>query len=159
MEQAKQVIIETFNTNNFLINKALTGLSDEHFSSNPNDNTNPIHFLLGHLTLYRFQACKLLGNEMTYKFADLYKPGNKIQERSKYPSSDEIKSEWNAITEKLKPLLENASSEQLSSEIPNKYPIGQQNVLGALQFLMFHEAYHLGQISLVRKFHGYEGII
>ena len=159
MEKSKNVIMQTFNTNNYLIGKALDGLTEEHFSTQPNKSTNPIHFLLGHLTLYRFQGCKLLGEEMTYKFSEFYKPGNPIQERSKYPTTAEIKAEWNMVTERLKTLLESSSLDIFEKEIPSKYPIGEQNVMGAFQFLMFHEAYHLGQISLVRKYFGYEGII
>ena len=155
MEKSMAVVIETMNTNSFLINKALDGLSEEHFSERPNASTNPIHYLLGHLTLYRFQACKLLSEDNSYKFEEQYKSGIENQDRAKYPTTEEIKAEWNKISEKFKTLIENAAPEQLAAEIPKKYPIGEQNRLGALQFLMYHEAYHIGQISLVRKFFGY----
>ena len=61
MEQAKKVVIETFNTNSFLISKALEGLSDEDFFARPNESCNPIHFLIGHLTNYRYQGSGMLG--------------------------------------------------------------------------------------------------
>ncbi len=159
MEQAKKVIIETFNTNSYLISKALEGMSDDDFFKQPNQHSNPIHFLLGHLTHYRYQVAKIFGHKDEYQHASLYAMGEKIGELSLYPSADELKADWLKISESLKTYLENADSEILSKETAKKHPIGDQNVMGTLQFLFFHEAYHLGQISLVRKFHGYDGII
>ncbi len=159
MEQAKKVIIETFNTNNYLITKALEDVSDENFFKRPNETTNPIHFLLGHLTHYRYQIAKIFGHKEEFQHSKLYAMGEKIGKNSQYPSADELKAEWQKITDAMKTYLENADTEILSKETPKKHPIGEQNVIGTLQFLFFHEAYHLGQICIVRRFHGYEGII
>ncbi len=159
MEKAKTVIIETMQTNNYLITKALEGLSDDHFFSRPNETTNPIQFLLGHLTHYRYQVCQLLGDDLVYPFADLYAMGKQVQDNSTYPSADEIKAEWEKVSKSLQSLLEKADDSSLAKETPKKNPIGEQNAMGTLQFLMFHEAYHLGQISIVRRYFGYEGTI
>ena len=159
MDQAKTVIIETLNTNNFVLAKALENISDEHFFERPSDSSNPIHFVLGHITLYRYAACKLLGDETTYKFADLYAMGKQVQDRSVYPSADEIKLEWEVASKKLEALLAKVEIEAFAKETPKKHPIGAQNVMGAYQFIMFHETYHVGQIAILARLFGYDAVI
>ena len=159
MEKAKTVIIESINLNNYIMTKALDSVSDEHFFIRPNENCSPIHFIIGHTTHYRHKICSLLGEDSTYQFADLYAMGKKIGDDSQYPSVTELKQEWQQVTEKLQTLLEKADTAVLAKEIPKKYPIGEQNVLGAIQFSLFHETEHLGQICFIRKFHGYDGAV
>ena len=44
--------------------------------------------------------------------------------------------------------------EVLGSPAPTKTPIADETLGGMLAFLMHHEAYHIGQMDLLRKYLG-----
>ena len=159
MNQLLATTIQTFQTTNYLFNKAVDDMSEADFITRPNDMVNPIQFLMGHLTLYRYHACKLLGDKTDFKYSDLYKMGSQVQDISAYPSVAEIKAEWDSATTKLMALLENVTEAQLKKPNEANYPIGEKNVMGALSFCAFHESYHIGQVGYIRKFLGYETLI
>lgn len=159
MKNLKAVLAKTFQTNSFLLNKAVKDMSEEHITKRPNDNTNPIQFLIGHITLYRYHACKLLGNEMKYKHTEHFQMGAQPKDASNYPSVAEMVAEWNVISKKLDDILESSSEEDLANAFEHKYPIGEQNIGGAMSFIMFHESYHIGQIAYIRKFMGYDTLV
>jgi uncharacterized damage-inducible protein DinB len=53
--------------------------------------------------------------------------------------------------------LENASEESMKSEAPPKSPPGDGTIAGVINFLAFHETYHVGQIAYLRCWLGHEG--
>jgi hypothetical protein len=54
---------------------------------------------------------------------------------------------WDALT-----------AEALAAPFPRRLPNGSELVGGALQFLAWHEAYHLGQLGLLRRLAGKVGL-
>ena len=46
----------------------------------------------------------------------------------------------------------------LNEKSKDKFPIDDESVLGGISFLVGHEAYHIGQLSILRKFFGLEAM-
>ena len=51
------------------------------------------------------------------------------------------------------------SEEDLEAEQEYEYPSQEKNLRGALMFMVFHEAVHVGQMMMLRKFFGYDGLV
>ena len=58
----------------------------------------------------------------------------------------------------LGPRLAQLTDAELDTPSPRKLPIADASVLGAIGFLACHEAYHIGQLALVRKALGLGGL-
>lgn len=52
--------------------------------------------------------------------------------------------------------LQEVDSEQLNGELPQPFPIEEQNILGGVSFLAEHESYHIGQMGYLRVQLGYK---
>lgn len=146
-------------TNDFLIQKAFDGVSNEHIAQRPNEKTNSLIFILGHLTNYRCQTCKLLGENMTFPHGDLFNRGTSYDNSVEFPEFPKLLEEWKNVSTRLINAIDNAGDDILLKEIPQKYPFGDQNILGALTFMVYHETYHIGQTALIRKYHGYDQLV
>lgn len=150
---------QMFKTNNFIMSKGIDDLSDEEILTRPNKDTNSLLYILGHLVTYRYQICKALGVEIEHNYDTLFDYGGKITDNTKFPTVATLKDDWAHITDKLYSAIDNATDEILQKEIPNKQPIGEKNILGAVSFLAFHESYHIGQVAFIRKYLGHDQVV
>ncbi len=55
-------------------------------------------------------------------------------------------------------LFNNLPDAALSSPAPAKMPVNDDTLGGMLAFIMHHEAYHIGQLSLLRRILGKEAM-
>ena len=55
---------------------------------------------------------------------------------------------------RLTAALKQLSAEELAAPSPMRLPHGEQTLLDALRFVVWHETLHLGQISMLRSHHG-----
>ena len=113
-------------------------------------DSNHAAWLAGHLVSARYFIANLIGLEDKEPHADLFGNGKAIDESLAYPSLSESLTQFREISEKLAEAFPNVSDEQLSAEAPFNTPMG--NTIGDfVAFLVEHEAYHIGQIGLIRR--------
>lgn len=150
------VFTNIFDLQTRLFNNVINGVEDSHATARANEKVNHIKWLAGHLVSTRHMLAGVLGANVEEKYADLYAQGKGLQPDADYPPLADIKTEWQKITEVVRPLIANLKKEALGSPIPFPVPVAEQNVNGFVSFLLHHEAYHLGQLGLLRKYQGYE---
>lgn len=68
-----------------------------------------------------------------------------------YPTIDEIKAKWEAVSPELLKSLDTISARRLASKPPFQTSIPDNTLLGLIAFMVIHEAHHIGQISAIRK--------
>jgi uncharacterized damage-inducible protein DinB len=140
-----------------VIDRILDGVPQEHLTTRPDDKANSIRFILGHITHSRYAIAQLLGSEEAFAHGALFERGAKVRSDSEYPPFGEIKEAWDKISLAMPQLLEGATEEQLAAKQGFEPPGMENNLRGILTFLAFHEAYHIGQISYVRRLNGHAG--
>ena len=69
-------------------------------------------------------------------------------------SIDELRTAWADFSARLVPAVNALSDEGLSVPSPIPLPHGEQTLLDALRFVVWHETLHLGQVSMLRSHHG-----
>jgi uncharacterized damage-inducible protein DinB len=116
-------------------------------------DTNSLAFIACHLVDARSFLARLAGSDIGSPFPQLANV-RAIDEVTEWPSLSDIRTRWSRINETLAARLEQLSAEDLERETEQEFPIGKRTLLGAVAFLVSHEAYHIGQMSLLRKHAG-----
>lgn len=130
---------------------ALGDLSPEHVMTRVNGTTNHAAYIALHVLDARCFMVRLLGGECTHGFEAATEGARGVEDIEEYPSTEEILGSWDEVSELLMHRLEEVEGSVLGGEPPFRFPVDDATVLGALAFLAHHEAYHLGQLGLIRR--------
>jgi uncharacterized damage-inducible protein DinB len=155
-------LLTQFNLHHKLYNNVLDGFTDEETNRRLHDDTNMNHvkYIAGHLVNAQYVFAFLAGVEVERKWDDLFagRQQTKARDDISYPSIETIKAEWNDIYGETRKGLEQLSPDDLS-RIPPK-PLDKifeddaiiDNTVGDLwAFFNSHQAYHIGQIGILRR--------
>src|ERR1051325_8741609 len=144
-----------FKTNTDIVNKAIADVDPEHWFKNPGDDSNHLMWIMGHLVVHRGQTLKILGVDWDNQWAPLFARGSERRANTEYPSADEMRAAWQEVSAQLAAALQQPSADMLAQDAP-KGPLSFDGKLsGAVAFYAFHDTYHVGQISFLRKWLGY----
>jgi uncharacterized damage-inducible protein DinB len=143
--------------NTDLVLNCLDGLSEADAAARLAPATNSIAFLLAHIADARFFAAKLLGRPLENPLEAALSGVTSIDEVKSLPSLGELRGIWVAVSGHVRQCVEDATPAQWAGPSGSQYafPVADQTLLGAVAFLVQHESYHLGQISLLRKARGH----
>jgi hypothetical protein len=157
-------VIKQFDLHSKLFNNVLAGMEGEAVSERLNEHVNHAQWIAGHLANSRYHLAPLLGLNMSFPYADSYTdrtqppPYNRsIDSSVKYPSISEIKKSWNELAKPFTEKMEALTDTQLSAETPARVPTGK-TLSDLLSFISSHESYHIGQLSIIRKYLGLEAM-
>lgn len=136
-----------FKYTGLLINRSLADISHEESLIEPEKGGNSINWILGHLVYSKDSILKSLGLETLCNFIykDNYERGTKLKPDCAIEIKDILK-------------LYNEGHEKLMKQL-EEIQITDEEIRENIIFLGFHEAYHTGQIGLLRRMLGKESII
>jgi len=156
-----KILAEQFALHTRLFNNVLEDVEDLLGDKRVTDHVNHLQWIAGHLTNARYNYTSMIGLNKTFPYKELYMdptkppPGNReIDGSLKYPSLTEISTLWNALAADFVDGVSKLSDPQVLTELPFGTPIGDKSMLGFFGFLSSHEVYHIGQMSLIRKYLG-----
>jgi len=144
-----------FRTNTEIVNRAIAGVPQEDWFRKPGNDSNHLMWVVGHLIVHRGRTLNVLGVDWNSSWAPLFVRGAERVADDEYPSSDEMRAEWkNVSTELIRAVRE--APQALLDQSPPKGPLSFDGKLsGAVAFYAFHDAYHAGQVSYLRKWLGH----
>ena len=116
---------------------------------------NPMAFLGVHLVDSRHILARLLGKTLDKPFPQ-YDSVRHASQIAEYPAVSDILDAWHQLAGALDGLLPELTDDVLGGKAPYDFPVQADDatMLGGLAFLLQHEAYHLGQLALLRKLLG-----
>src|ERR1051326_2603528 len=88
------VAAQSFNLNASFLKQGLAGLSDEDWLKRPNDHSNHILWLVGHITWSRARVLGRLGDKWTLPWMPLYARGRKCVDCPDAPSPESVLAGW-----------------------------------------------------------------
>lgn len=144
-----------FKTNTGIVKKAVEEISREHWFRRPGDDSNHLMWVAGHLIVSRQGVLKSLDTEWSFPWSSLFSRGAKLTTPEQYPGVEEIRNAWEDVSNRLLASLSSASAEVLAKPAPQGPPTFDGKISGLVAFLAFHETYHVGQVSYLRKWLGY----
>jgi hypothetical protein len=149
------VIAATFRMNTRLFANCLDGVADEGAILRPNDRTNSLAFIACHLVDSRHYLTRFLGLTESNPLEAVLRDAASIDDVGDLPSLEEIRNAWRPISRALDACLLSMGEEELMAPSPQRFPVDDPSVFGAIGFLLQHESYHIGQLALLRKYLGY----
>lgn len=148
-------IANMFKTNSTAFDKATQGVPAEKWLEQPGTDSNHLTWIVGHAVVHRALAAKILGSEWSAPWENLFARGAKRVSPDQYPDANELQRAWREVSEKLNAVLPKASADKLSAPVAAGRPSLDGTVGGTIALLCFHETFHVGQMSYLRKWLGY----
>jgi uncharacterized damage-inducible protein DinB len=144
-----------FKANTSIVNKAIADIGDDDWFRKPGDDSNHLMWLMGHIVVHRGKTLKTLGVEWEPSWAPLFARGVERVADAEYPSAEEMQSAWQKVSDELSAALSNPPLEKLAEGAPKGPPSFDGKISGIVAFYAFHDAYHVGQVSFLKKWLGY----
>ena len=155
MENGFSNVASMFKTNTDIINKAIADVAAEDWFRKPGDDSNHLLWVLGHVVVHRGRTLGFLGADWNTEWASLFARGAERIDDGEYPSVEELRDAWSQVSADLSAALRNASPDDLAKAAPAGPPSFDGKISGTVAFFAFHDTYHTGQISYLRKWLGY----
>lgn len=140
--------------NNRLFANCLDGITEAQCHERPSDTTNSAAFVAAHLAEARFWGLKILGAERTNPLEKQLGQWKGIDEITTWPSLEEIRSAYAEASRALDQRMASITGAELDAPSGSQMPLEDSSVLGLFAFMVQHDSYHLGQLSLLRKHAG-----
>ena len=154
------IIIPAFrgHSQNFLL--VLEGISEEDAKKRIEGKTNHVVWMAGNFLDMRYALGNVLGLDEKNPQGELFFQGKALDENFVYPTLEELKESFHNIS----PLVYQKLLEISDEELDKAFPMGMnidffpENVLNFVGMCIGREDYLCGQIGLMRRILGYEGM-
>jgi hypothetical protein len=113
-------------------------------------------FIALHLHDARHYLARILRLETSNPFEQITAGAESIESIEIYPSLAEMRTAWLEVTAALDRAFRELDFELISglpSTAEYEIPLEDKSLLGAVAFQLHHEAYHIGQLALLRRIH------
>jgi uncharacterized damage-inducible protein DinB len=158
MELAIMPLLEVAKLNTKLYLNCLEGISDELAVHRPNVYTNNVTFIACHILDNRYFLTQDVGLTLEHPLANhtiFSDPSiRSVDDVKDYPALEHVRNAWKNLSVTLLEHLPAMTEEALQQTTDNPYPVEDKSNLAGIAFLLQHESYHIGQLSLLRKYFG-----
>lgn len=156
MNNQVKYIAKQFDLQNRLFKNAIEGLNEKN-GERINEFTNHAAWISGHVVSARYNAGAVLGLKATQLHPELFDHGSSIDPTVTYPSAESTLADFEAISNLIIEELNKTTDETMQQKAPMPCPLG--DTIGDLfAFFAHHEAYHIGQLGILRKYFGNEAM-
>ncbi|MHC4858630.1 MAG: DinB family protein [Planctomycetota bacterium] len=135
----------------------LEGLDRDRLLMRPGEQTNPILWILGHMTTGRGYLLSWVGGDgapsVDEREEELFGIGCRLQDGDPYPETDHLLDLMDQRGRALAERLRSIPPEDAAGELEFDLPFGN-TVRAAVEFMLFHEAMHFGQLSYLCGWQG-----
>jgi uncharacterized damage-inducible protein DinB len=147
-------LLEILRLNARLFRNCLDGLDEATARARPTPHTNSAAYVAGHLAESKFSMLKLVGTELPNPLSGFTGEWKGIEDIAEWPSLAAIAAAMTTASEALERRFATVSAAELDATVDRWFPEVADTVLGRLNFMVHHESYHIGQLSLLRKHAG-----
>lgn len=153
MDERLIPIRNLFRSNEGLFRAALAGVGGDVWLGRSGE-ANHLAFLAVHLAGARYYIVKFLGGSAQDPLERYHEKARNIADIAEFPSPAEVLEAWDGVAPSFDGALAVATHDFLDGDSGLPFPAPGPTRLDALTFLAQHEAYHLGQMCLIRRIHG-----
>ena len=157
METATASLKLQFDLHTRLFNNATAGISDDESHSRHSEQVNHMKWIAGHLLNTRLTGMsRVAGLQPDETYSAQFARGVSLDPGASYPPFEEITSKWKEVAAAIGAGISKIPEGVLATKTTVKAPIEDDTIRGLLSFLISHEAYHIGQLGILRKTIGKE---
>lgn len=159
MSEQTNALKAQFDLHTRLFTNATEGIADHETNSRTSEHVNHIKWIAGHLLNTRLDSMsRVAGLAPDTSYGDHFGRGKALDTSATYPPIDEIRQRWASASGAISNGIAQVPDEVLNAKSQAQVPIADDTVRGLLSFLISHEAYHIGQLGLLRKMAGKEAM-
>ena len=141
--------VQLFRTSDHYLEQSVRGLDDQALRLRVG-RANSLLWTVGHITVGRLRLLTMLGDDTDIPWTDVVGRGaDEVADR--LPSLPDVLGRWQQAAGRLFGRLPELSDEDLLSETSLALPGSDGSLLGTITYYAFHEAYHIGQLAVIRK--------
>jgi len=137
-------------------NRALDGISDTDAHNRLGTKANHVAWLAGSLVEQRYEGARTLGVEQYQTANELFKENKGIQDGVTYPSLEQYKKDWAAISPVLREKMLAVDEAWMNAKY--EMPGMEMTNFELVSFMAYREANCIGQIALWRRLLGYPAL-
>lgn len=153
-------LLVQFDLHHRLYNNVLADFTNEETNRRLHDdpNINHVKYLAGHLLNSQYGLAMIAGLDPEMKWNDLFAVMGQSEAKDDipYPDIEKVKAEWNDMHEHIREGLSQLATGDLSEIPPAPFDQVAESVGELWAFINHHQAYHIGQIGILRKAFGKE---
>ena len=161
-ETLPQTLVHQLGLTHWMINQTVADLSDEEALRQAAPNANNLNWILGHVTATRNGMLQLAGCDpvLPTEIADRYQRGSEPVDKDPAADLATLLAAFNRAQDGLTEALPALGRDVLTAKAPGSPTRNPDETVGSLlSLLVFHEAYHCGQLGILRRAIGREGVI
>ncbi|MEJ2184865.1 MAG: DinB family protein [Gemmatimonadota bacterium] len=137
---------------------ALDGVDDEAAARRPGGRTNNITFVALHALDARCWLAGYLGEPLSHPVDEDLKDVESLDDIDTLPPLEDVREAWREASRSFETLLGRLEADALTGPSPMPFPIDDTTTLGGLVFMLHHEAFHVGQLALLRRYAGLDAL-
>lgn len=158
--QKLEIVIPAFRGHSQGLLLALKGISEQDALKRIDGRTNHIIWMVGNFLDMRYALANVLGLKEEFEYKDFFFQGKALDEKAKYPTLQQLKNSFHTISPIVYRGLLDVCDDDLSKDLSMGMNIDffPENVLNFVGMCIGREDYLCGQIGLMRRILGYEGM-
>lgn len=147
---------ESFRMNTHFLGKAVKDLSQEEWMLRPNDTSNHMLWIVGHVIWSRGAVLGRFGTTWSKPWFALFSRGAKLDESGAYPEPEEVANALHESGTLMAQAFHSITEEALDEAVtPPAPPSADGKNSGLVNFMAYHETYHVGQATYLRSWLGH----
>jgi len=150
---------QLYDVSTVLMPRSVEGLNREELCKPAGPESTPMIWMAAHLTQVRHGLLKMLGEATEIPWDARFGRGSTVRSPNEYPRMEEILDLWSQTAAALRQRLGSLTDAELSAKPPREFRIADKSLRGAIAYLAYHEAYHVGQMAYLRKWLGKESLV
>ena len=158
--KALQIVIPQYRMHTQMFDNVTADISGVDSLKRIHDVTNHFVWMAGNIVNTRYWLGNILGIESKDPNDELFKDAKALDMSVNYPELADLKKQWHGISSQLYTALLKATDEDLAA--PYNFGMGvdfvEANKLNMVGMSLDRESYLLGQMGLMRRALGYEGM-
>lgn len=135
--------------------RAVRDISAEQGRTVVHRSLNPPHWIVGHVLSNRYYLLAWCGSPENDPYQVYYGDGRGIVGGVDYPSVPDLLETFRQVGPRAEEAVLDLPLESLHTPAPFPLPVAEQTGLGLLAFLLQHESYHVGQLSVIHQLLGH----
>jgi DNA transformation protein and related proteins len=151
MEPQLAPLAAILDLNSDLLLNTLDGLGDDDARARLPGGGNSLAFLAAHLIDTRHFLAERIGQPLANPVAPYLSEARSIEDIPAWPSLDELRRAWRAVSAHVHSALVGMSAADLQRPNADRFPLADGTQLGMIAFLVQHDSYHVGQMAFLRR--------
>lgn len=143
-----------------VVNRCFEGISQEESLIQPGANGNCMNWVLGHLTRVYDDVMPLVGQKSSGEFERYERGGAPLKNGDGAADIGKLRQAWEENAKRFEEGLATLTAKQLEAPAPFSPMNNPKETVGSLlSMMLFHQAYHAGQLGLLRRVAGKNGVL